>query len=781
MSGLRYNCIMKSTIFNRTYSNRTYRGNEAIRRIVTFVVAIIFVLGCTWLPGTEFVVQGHATEKDSGNYVDGQVIVSYVSTDDMNLTAGQEKKSDRMLGDAEEIITLKDVSLADVDVDESKLVKSVQKSEEVDKTLAVVNSDSKSTEELISEIEKLPNVDYVEPNYIFSICQENETELMAEDVEQPEIAEDTEDADTAELNQEATEGETPVTRDYTWNQWGFRNSSYGMNIPDWNKSEVKNSEGTVVAIMDTGVDYNHEDLKDVMWDEGLKYSALTKMGGGKYGINEYDGTEDPMDNNDHGTHCAGIVAAQWNGIGVSGAANGTKLMAVKAGNSKGGFSYAAILEGYKYVIEAKKQGVNVVAINNSWGGGAQSATGLQDLVSKAGSLGIVSVFASANSKADCDVIHKFDTSSGGYEGYYICYYLKDSPYVVTVDSIDDDGRMSNFSNYGAETTHLAAPGGDILSTVIGDYRYKDGTSMAAPAVSGEVAIVSKEFANAPADAIASIVRNNVKTNSNLNGKCKSGGQADVQAALNADPKELQYRNIRLTKTEYTYDGTEKKPEVIIKNLKKDRDYEVIYQDNPVNAGTYKVTVNALGTYYAGSVELTYKINKATPQLSLQDKEYIYDGAVKSNVANIAGSNGEEWSEGADYTVSGSLSAKKPGTYTITLTPADTQNYSVVTETYRIAVQPTEVYKLYRASKAFRVVAQKQAKKYVTGYQVRYSLYGSMSSTTTKTIGSKYTTVSKKVAKLKKKRMYYVQVRSYKTISKKKYYSDWSEIRTVTTK
>ncbi|MCQ2545585.1 MAG: S8 family serine peptidase [Clostridia bacterium] len=777
---------MNNTDYNAANFNRGRYTINAIKKIATIVVAIFFVLGCMYVPGSEFVGEAHAADGIAGNYVEGEVIVSYVDTKDMNLTSSQEKKIDNTLGDAEEIMTLEDVSLADVDVDESKLVKSARKSGEVDETLAKVSSDTESTTELISEIEKLPNVSSVEPNYIFSVIEDSDVE-QATVIEEPADSEDVTTETNEEENTEAvevvdetkTEQEPTVNEIYTGGrtgeQWAYNNAQYGMNVPNWNNSENINADGTVVAVLDTGVNYNHEDLKNVMWKDEIG------VGGGTYGKDCINHDNDPMDDHHHGTHCAGIVAAQWNNTGISGAANGTKIMAVKAGASNGGFSYDAILQGYEYIIKAKQKGVNVVAINNSWGGSSGRIDNLLELIDEAGALGIVSVFASGNDGSNCDAPYTFVSGGDRYISYNLCYFLKDNPYVVTVNSITSSGAKASSSNYGAETTDLGAPGDNIISTLISGYGYMSGTSMATPAVTGEAAIISAEFSGAPADVRASIITGNTKSNSNLADKCKTGGQADVTLALSADPHELQYGNFKLSAKSFTYDGTGKKPEVIANKLEEGKDYEVIYQDDVISAGTHKVIVNALGDYYAGSVELTYTINKATPQVSLRSGGYIYDGGVKSNAVTVKGADGATWTNGNQYKLSGTLSAKMPGTYSVTVTPTDTSNYNAVSKSFSISVQPTTIKSLSGAKKAFKVKAAKKGKNYVTGYQVRYSLNESMSGAKTKTIGTKYSRVSKKVTKLKAKKTYYVQVRSYKTISKKKYYSSWNAVKSVKTK
>ncbi|MBR3202186.1 MAG: S8 family serine peptidase, partial [Solobacterium sp.] len=135
---------------------------------------------------------------------------------------------------------------------------------------------------------------------------------------------------------------TTSTTDRTKEQWYFyeNEEKKGVAFPDWNskdskgvyKQNIDSRKNAVIAVVDSGIDYNHEDLFGVMWKKpndsvGTK---LTELGFGDYGIDTVDVDPDPMDDRGHGTHVAGVIAAQWNGIGVSGALNGVKLMAVRA-------------------------------------------------------------------------------------------------------------------------------------------------------------------------------------------------------------------------------------------------------------------------------------------------------------------------------------------------------------------------------------------------------------------------------------------------------------------
>ena len=251
--------------------------------------------------------------------------------------------------------------------------------------------------------------------------------------------------------------------DYGEGQYG----ALVMGVEDWdtydetgNPKPAHDTSDYVVAVVDSGVDYRHEDLKNVMWDEGLDYPSLVAMGGGKYGIctchNDTEGrlydSADPLDDFKHGTHVAGIIAAEWNRRGVSGITSGARIMAVKINNNKGTNSLDEPVRAYEYIIEAKKAGVNVRVINNSWHDYVFGHT-MDRLVREAGELGIVSIFAAGNLTQDIDNKDILPSS------------LYDNPYAVVVGASDEDGVLTEFSNYGHKNVDLFAPGDWIYSTL----------------------------------------------------------------------------------------------------------------------------------------------------------------------------------------------------------------------------------------------------------------------------------------------------------------------------
>lgn len=242
-----------------------------------------------------------------------------------------------------------------------------------EKSIMLVKSDTMDTEQLIKTLEKNPNVEFAEPNYI------QKAESLASD------------------------------EPYYGSQWHlnndgnhFESTGYDLNVNPVYDKVTTGSDKVVVAVIYTGVDYTHEDLADRMWDDGLKYSELKTLGGGKYGYcsakynsgEDYD-TDDPYDDFGHGTHCAGIIGASWNNTGVAGISDNVEIMAVKAGNNENLFYSSSVIRGFNYVSAALDCGVNIKAINNSYGGGLLGSA-IMYAVNQCGSKGALSFFGSGN-------------------------------------------------------------------------------------------------------------------------------------------------------------------------------------------------------------------------------------------------------------------------------------------------------------------------------------------------------------------------------------------------
>lgn len=249
--------------------------------------------------------------------------------------------------------------------------------------------------------------------------------------------------------------------DLTSLQWGFSNDgsmdgispdeAVDMGYDNWNDAEaaeVASLEDVVVAVIDSGVDASNPDLASVMWDDGDTIDALFALGGDEHGLSTASGTTSTTGLvNYHGTHVAGIIAADWDGQGISGMAPNVQIMSLRHSDT-----LSSLLACLNYAKVACDEGVNVRVANNSWGLGQCASRSIDLAVTELGERGVASVFGSGNSTADNDAASSLSTT------------LADNPYVVVVDAIEPSGEVAGYSQYGQTTTDVMAPGSVILST-----------------------------------------------------------------------------------------------------------------------------------------------------------------------------------------------------------------------------------------------------------------------------------------------------------------------------
>ncbi len=280
------------------------------------------------------------------------------------------------------------------------------------------------------------------------------------------------------------------------NLWGMKNTGQtagtlatspagvsGIDIDAERAWDLSTDSGqAVVAVIDTGIDYNHPDLQDNIWVNTAEANGTAGVDDDANGlIDDIHGanfsdaktqTGEPLDDNGHGTHCAGTIGGRGdNGEGVAGVNWKTKMMAVKFLDSGGGGSLENAMRAVDY---ATKMGAKI--LSNSWSGGGFSQF-LQEAIVRANQAGVLFVAAASNYGDDNDI-------NPTYPGSYPV------PNVVSVAALDNRGRLAEFSNYGKKTVHLAAPGKDVFSTWKGGgYQYLSGTSMATPHVSGVAALL----------------------------------------------------------------------------------------------------------------------------------------------------------------------------------------------------------------------------------------------------------------------------------------------------
>ena len=272
--------------------------------------------------------------------------------------------------------------------------------------------------------------------------------------------------------------------------WGLRK----VKAPAaWNYST--GSPRVVVGVVDSGVDFEHPDLNANMWPS---------HGQGLYGWNFFDDNDNPMDQTGHGTHVAGTIGAIGNNlIGVTGVCWNVKIAALKIGNNL--FSSSAAIKAIDY---ANKHKISI--LNNSWGGAYSSI--LKLAIENYDGLFIASA---GNAGSDNDIFPVFPASFGGSN-------------MISVAACTQNNALASFSNYGLASVDIAAPGTDIFSTSIsGGYSFMDGTSMAAPYVSGAAALLKSYRPDLTNLEIKNIILSSVDRQPLLYGKILTRGTLNL--------------------------------------------------------------------------------------------------------------------------------------------------------------------------------------------------------------------------------------------------------------
>ncbi|HEY2329148.1 MAG TPA: S8 family peptidase [Verrucomicrobiae bacterium] len=302
------------------------------------------------------------------------------------------------------------------------------------------------------------------------------------------------------------------------NLWNFKNTGQnggtpGADIRAWEGwSIASNASSIVVAVVDTGIRYTHQDLAANMW---------VNPADGSHGINVVNNgraANDPWDDYGHGSHVAGIIGAVGNnGIGVVGVCWKVQLMACKFLDSTGNGTVSGAITCIDY---ARSHGAKV--INASWGSFTFTSQSLHDAIASAGAADIIFVAAAGNSGANNDVTPLYPAS------------YSDLDNVVSVAATDRNDLLPSWSDYGMNSVSLAAPGTPIYSCWNGsdsDYEYDSGTSMACAHVTGACALLRGYFQNENHQQIIQQILNGTDPEPALAGKCKSNGRLDLFKAL----------------------------------------------------------------------------------------------------------------------------------------------------------------------------------------------------------------------------------------------------------
>ena len=380
-----------------------------IKKALSVLVSAVMIITATLLPTTAF---GAAFKQpDNGkNYVEGEIIVVLKETAGAKYMKAADVKSS--YGSS---FTQKDAFTFGTE----------------NKTRTVVlKSKTLTTEQMLKQVKKNGAVKSAFPNYI--------------------------------------KHASSITNDtYSEYQWALDNTGQNNGTPGldtnadvlWDAASASENE-QVVAIVDTGIDYENDELKDVVWNNPYGKKLL-----GKHGMDFTGEIEngEPYDDNGHGTHCAGIIAAAANNNkGISGInTSNVKIMALKFLDENGYGSVEAAIASYDYLQRAIKLGTNVIACNNSWGGGGdlEELALFNTIFDELGELGCISFAAAGNES------YNLDTEPEDEDYYIDVPSMCTSPYCITVAASNENDDLADFSNYGNKSVDIAAPGADILSTV----------------------------------------------------------------------------------------------------------------------------------------------------------------------------------------------------------------------------------------------------------------------------------------------------------------------------
>lgn len=355
--------------------------------------------------------------------------------------------------------------------------------------------------EAISRVKGLPGVESAEPNFLYTHF--------------------------------ATSNDPYYTNGSLWGMYGDATSpsnAFGSQAGEAWAAGKTGSAAVYIGIIDEGYMYTHEDLAANAGVNPGEIAGNGKDDDGNGYVDDVYGWDFDGNNNtifdgvddDHGTHVAGTIGAVGgNSKGVAGVVWNVKLLGAKFLGRRGGTTANAI-KAVDYFTDLKQRhGLNIVATNNSWGGGGYSSL-LEAAIVRANNAGILFIAAAGNDGRNNDATASYPS------GY-------DVANVIAVASITNTGGLSSFSNYGATTVDLGAPGSAIYSTlpisskgkVVSGYGSYSGTSMATPHVTGAAALYASTNPAASASQIRSAILSSVVGTPSLNGKCVTGGRLNV--------------------------------------------------------------------------------------------------------------------------------------------------------------------------------------------------------------------------------------------------------------
>lgn len=454
--------------------------------VLSFSVLLGMAASCTDVIENEMAVSDAVERVAQQEFVPGQLLIKYKST-----TAGSRLSQDIL--DLIQANVLEEIKTGAMEIANAR-----KGGESGDLLLVQSNL---GTLEAIERLRNMPEVEYAEPNWIYQHY--------------------------------ATSNDTYFISGQLWGMSANNNSNGSRAATAWAADKL-GSSSVYIGIIDEGYMFNHVDLAA---NAGVNPGEVANNGvdddsngliddvyGWDFAGNNntvFDGTAD-----DHGTHVAGTIGAVGgNGIGVAGVVWNVKMIGAKFLGSTGGTTANAI-KSVDYFTDLKlRHGLNIVATNNSWGGGGFSQA-LKDAIDRANNAGILFVAAAGNSGTNNDATPSYPSG-----------YTSDN--IIAVASITSTGGLSSFSQFGATTVDLGAPGSGIWSTVpvavgkgknatVGSgYASYNGTSMATPHVTGAVALYKSLNPSATAPQIKAAILGSTTPTASLAGKTVTGGRLNV--------------------------------------------------------------------------------------------------------------------------------------------------------------------------------------------------------------------------------------------------------------
>lgn len=319
-------------------------------------------------------------------------------------------------------------------------------------------------------------------------------------------------------------------------------NAYGIAAEKaWNEG-VTGSKSVFVGVIDTGIQVTHPDLVNNIWvnpydpvdgidNDGNGY--VDDVNGWDF-VNNDNSVYDSVDD-DHGTHVAGTIGGKGNnGIGVAGVNWDVTIISAKFLGTNGGTSADAV-RAIDYMTDLKnRHGINLVATNNSWGGGSYSQS-MHDAIIREAKVDIIFAAAAGNSTSNNDSLDNYPSNYSTLTGTST-ESAASFESVIAVASIASDGSISGFSSYGATTVDIGAPGSGIYSSVpTSAYASFNGTSMATPHVAGAIALYASLYPTATANQIRDVLLQTAVPTPSLAGLTVTGGRLNIYDALKISP------------------------------------------------------------------------------------------------------------------------------------------------------------------------------------------------------------------------------------------------------